>query len=127
MTARLGDAGKQFEAIRNSVRQLNHLRRQIEQAQKQNANLLKEFLDAVEGNPSQWMFKIVQKEKTIVEGPLNKQALEILRGIVDLMANIRPGEGAGCPDRTACALIGQFGDRCFYLCNTVEFTEGETR
>lgn len=119
MTAKLSDAERQFEALRNSVSQLNHLRIQVEQTQKQNVNLLKEFLAGVEGNPSQWEFKIIQKQRTIIEGPLNKQANEILRAMVDSMARIRPGEGPGCPERTGCAIIGQFGDTCFYLCQTV--------
>jgi len=116
MTRKLGDAKKQLEALKKSSSRLNHLRIQVEQAQKQHADLLQGVLQAAERNPSQWEFKIIQQKRMIAEGPLNKQAQEILGVLGGLMARIPPGEGAGCPEKLGCANIGQLGDTCFYLC-----------
>ena len=121
MAAKLTDAEKQLERFRTSASQLNRLKNQVEEAQKRTTSLLNKFLDAVKSNPSQWEFKISQKNKTVAEGLLNKQAHDILRAVVGLTGNIPPGEGAGCPDRTGCVVIGQFGNKCFYLCKTTKF------
>ena len=120
MTDKPGGAQQQFEALTNSANHLRQLRTQLEQAQQQHTLLLNEILDAVTENPSQLAFGIVYQKKTIAEGPLNKQTLEMLRAVAAAMGHIPPGEGAGCPDRVGCANIGQLGNRCFYLCKTVK-------
>jgi hypothetical protein len=119
MRDKLDDAKKEFEALKKSSGQLNDLRIQIEQAQEQHARLIQQFLQSAERNPSHWEFKIIQGKRTVAEIPFNKQAQEIFAAVNSSFARIRPGEGAGCPDRTSCTNIGQFGDLCFYLCHTV--------
>jgi hypothetical protein len=121
MPEKTGDAHQQFEALTNSANHLNQLRTQLAQAQKHHASLLNEVLDAVASNPSQLAFGIVSQGKTIAEGPLNKPTLEMLRAVGGAIGRIAPGEGAGCPDRTGCANIGQLGNTCFYLCKTTHF------
>jgi len=124
MTDKPGGATQQFEALTKSANHLRQLRAQLEQAQQQHVSLLNEVLDAVAGNPSQLAFGIVSEKKIVAEGPLNKQTLEMLRAVGSAVGRISPGEGAGCPDRTGCANIGQLGNTCFYLCKTVQFGGG---
>ena len=119
MRDKTDDAKKEFEALKKSSGKLNDLRIQIEQAQEQHAHLLQDFLQAAERNPSHWEFKIIQQKRTIAEIPLNKQAQKIFAVVGGLLARIRPGEGAGCPEKTGCTNIGQLGDLCFYLCHSV--------
>jgi hypothetical protein len=111
---------QQLEALTKSANNLRQLRIQLEQAQQQHVFLLNEILDVVAENPSQLAFGIVHQKKTIAEGPLNKQTLEMLRALAAAMGHIPPGEGVGCLDRVGCANIGQLGNRCFYLCKTVK-------
>ena len=112
---------KQFEALKNSSNHLNNLKIQLKQAQERHANLLRQVLATAGKNPSQWEFKIIEQKETIAKGPLNKQSQAILAAVAGSVALIPPGEGAGCPERVGCANIGQLGDKCFYLCQTVTF------
>ena len=119
MEAKLNDAEKQFEALRTSASNLTKLRGQIEQAQKQHTNLVKDFLDAVENDDQpRWNFKLIEKGKIVSEGALNKQARELLRPIL-AQPLITGGAGIECAERTGCVNTGQLGFTCFYLCKTV--------
>jgi hypothetical protein len=119
MEAKLSDAEKQFEALRKSASNLTKLRGQIEQAQKQHTNLVKDFLDAVENDDqARWNFKLVEKGKIVSEGALNKQAKELLRPIL-AQPLITGGAGIECAERAGCVNTGQLGYTCFYLCKTV--------
>jgi hypothetical protein len=119
MEANISEAGKQFEALQKSVSGLNNLRSQMEQAQKLHTNLVKEFLEAVErAEPSQWDFKIVEKNKIVSEGPLNKQTLEIFTAILSGAAIAGVGDPV-CIEHAGCAVVGQHGTNCIYLCKTV--------
>ncbi len=119
MEAKLNDAQKQFEALQKSVSGLNNLRSQVEQVQKQHTNLVKEFLESVgRAEPSQWDFKIVEQNKIVSEGPLNKHTLEIFTAILSGAA-IAGGGGVVCIDHAGCAVVGQYGTKCIYLCKTV--------
>lgn len=119
MQAKSSDAEKQFEALQKSASNLTNLRNQIEQAQKQHTNLVKEFLDAVENDDQPlWNFKLVEKGKIVSEGALNKQAKELLRPILAQHLSTG-GAGIECAERTGCVNTGQLGFTCFYLCKTV--------
>ena len=121
MTDNSSGAKAPFEALTNSARHLSQLRIQVEQAQEQHTRLLREFLGAIECDSSQWEFEIIQQGKTIAKGPLNKQAQAILEALGASAARPGPGEGAGCPEKTGCTNIGQFGNKCFYLCHATHF------
>lgn len=120
MTDKPASLQNTFEALVNSTPHLRQLSSQTEHAQQQHASLLNQVLDAVAGDPSQLSFGIVSQKKTIAQGALNQQTLELLRVIASAIGRIPPGEGAGCPDRAGCVSIGQFGEKCFYLCKTVK-------
>ena len=118
MEANISEGGKQFEALQKSMSGLNNLRSQMEQAQKLHTNVVKEFLETVaRAEPSQWDFKIVEKNKIVSEGSLNKQTLEIFTAILSRAA-IAGGVDPVCIEHAGCAVVGQHGTNCIYLCKT---------
>ncbi len=120
MITKLSDAEKHLDALRNSVSQFDNLRMQVEQTHKQNARLLESFFDAVEKDRSSWNYKIIGKEGTVTEGPLNKQGHAILRTIIGSPATMSFGGEAVCPERVGCSFIGQFAGKCLYICKQVK-------
>ena len=119
MTDKLDGAEKHFEALTKAADD-------VEKSRKRHAHLLTAFLEAVEKNPSGWQFEIVQHGRTVAEGPLNKQVQAIFGALGHSLQGIRPGEGAGCPEKVGCTNIGQLGDICFYLCKKAELGRAHT-
>lgn len=118
MQDRADDATRQLEALNNSSRHVQELKSQCEEAQERHTRQLGQFLDAVDRNPSQWSLRVVQDGKTASESPWTPPIHDVLLA-ASLSRGGSPGGGAGCPDRVGCANVGQFGNKCFYVCKTV--------
>jgi hypothetical protein len=80
---------------------------------------LAEPLELVELKPEAWLVSIKEGDKVIAEGPVGATGVHMLRAMLGGLSAWDVAGGAGCSDRVGCAAIGQFGNKCFYLCNTV--------
>jgi hypothetical protein len=115
-----GAAEKYFEEYKNSLNQTNHLRTQLAHAENQSEELLRKFLEAAQGNHSQWELRIVEENRTVTHAHLTPEVSNIVLAILASVSRIPAGDAFICPDKLGCASTGQLGQRCTYVCKTVQ-------
>src|SRR5581483_3067543 len=111
-----------FNALNASLKELRGLGARAKTAEAKRIKSHQALLSTAERDPGKWHIRIVQAGKEIVSAPAELQGIKILRALSSSTGSrIRPGEGAGCPEKTGCTNIGQFGDTCLYLCKRKAF------